>query len=319
MTYSVGSLIVPADFNGFIATNTSFLNRMWSTGDGTYGYGQTAVTTVNTGDIVTATGFWRSLINNINTMSAHQGTTLPTAVTTVATGDLVAVINGINADLVALDNNRLTAANFGSTSTTSSTSGSWNNFVQFVGTVTFASADHARWFFNAGGQLGVSASHPTDGNVINNLMNNICSNLGTVWMSGQSQTIGGTAWSPNMKAGGAGGPSDWSNTGMGYNNISGGWTTILHQTSSTFADTRRSTFHWGVTYNYGADYQPSTYAEVAVAGGGATVQFRLILDEVPDNRTASATTMFLTVRSPSTTNLAASWGTPSVSISVSSA
>jgi len=137
-----------------------------------------------------------------------------------------------------------------------------------------------------------------------------------VWMSGQSQTIGGTAWSPNMKTGGAGGPSDWSDTSMGYNNISGGWTTILHQTSSTAADSTTQSWSGGW---YGANYQPNTFAEVAVAGGGATVQFRLILDEVPDNRTASATTMFLTVRSPSTTNLAASWGTPSVSISVSSA
>jgi hypothetical protein len=315
MTYSTGSLIVPADFNGFIATNTYYLNKLWASGSGTYGYGQTAISQVNVGDTVTATGYWKSLIDGINNMASHQGISLSTSLSTVNSGDLIKIINAIDAGIQQCEPNRLNAASSGSTSTSQTSVGAWSSYAEFNCTVTFGSADQARWFFNAGGQLGVSANHPTGGNVIDNLLNDICAKIGTIWFSCQAVTIGGTYYTPNMKVGGGTGPSDSQDTSIGYTNV-GGSTRILHQTSSTFGDSTKQSWSGGW---YGANYQPGTYADLYVSGGGQSISFRLIIDEVPDGYSTSGTTMYLTVRPPSTSYLSASWGSPSVSFSTATA
>ena len=46
MAYSQGGLIQATDYNGFVgtATQSGTINYVWSTGNGQFGYGQTALT-----------------------------------------------------------------------------------------------------------------------------------------------------------------------------------------------------------------------------------------------------------------------------------
>lgn len=316
MTYSAGNLIVPADLNGFLKNNTYYMHHMWAQGSGDYGYGQTEVALVAQGDLVVYS-HWSKLVDYITKMANHQGTSI-TSLGTVNQYDLIKIINAIDADIQLIQTNRMNAASTGATSTASSAAGAWSQYCQFTATVSFPSADAARYFFNAGGQLGVSAYHP-GGGAINDLISNICSNLGTVWLSGQACKIAGTNFTPNMKVGGASGPSDSSNTGVGYHSL-GGSTRILHQTSSAVVNTIINRPHWGVDYWYGADYTPNTYADLYVGGGGSTVTFTLVIDEVPNGLTTNAgSTMYVTTRAPSTSYLTDPGWTPSVSISIAAA
>jgi len=75
MTYSSGSLIQAADYNTFAGNTTAGLNRVWSTGSGDAGWGQTDIATVSTSGVVTATN-WATLVNNLTTSGTQSNTTL---------------------------------------------------------------------------------------------------------------------------------------------------------------------------------------------------------------------------------------------------
>jgi hypothetical protein len=55
MTYSSGGLIQATDYNGFVggATTAGTINYVWSTGNGQFGYGQTALSQVSATNTVT--------------------------------------------------------------------------------------------------------------------------------------------------------------------------------------------------------------------------------------------------------------------------
>ena len=75
MTYSVGNTIVATDYNGFISTNAANINGIWSTGATSFGYGETAVTTVSAAGTITATQ-WATLNNRISSMASQTGTSI---------------------------------------------------------------------------------------------------------------------------------------------------------------------------------------------------------------------------------------------------
>ena len=91
MTYSQGGLIQPADYNNFVgsATSSGGINYVWSTGNGQYGYGQSALSqAAASGGLVTAAQ-WASLINTMNAVGTHQsgsgtGYSAPTAGTLIS-------------------------------------------------------------------------------------------------------------------------------------------------------------------------------------------------------------------------------------------
>ena len=88
MTYSSGGLIQATDFNGFVSTGTPDINDIWSTGSTDSGWGQTALSTVSVGGIVTATN-WASLVNTLASMGSQTATTItsrsaPTAGQTIS-------------------------------------------------------------------------------------------------------------------------------------------------------------------------------------------------------------------------------------------
>ena len=80
MTYSAGNTILDDDYNGF----KDDVNTMWSTGSGSNGYGQTAVSAVSAGSTITATQ-WATLLSRISSAASHQGTSI-TSITNPSAG-----------------------------------------------------------------------------------------------------------------------------------------------------------------------------------------------------------------------------------------
>ena len=187
MTYVSTGLIQAADYNGFVTlTAGANVNATWSTGTTSAGYGQTAISSVSASGVVTAVN-WASLVNTIASMASHQGTAI-TARTAPVTGNTVSILTALNTDVTNCYNNRGNAAAVGTqftgwTGTNSLTAGraagAWS--ISFVNTVTWADADAARYFFNAGGIIKVDVSKTATGATgdpeWNDLANTLCGDI----------------------------------------------------------------------------------------------------------------------------------------------
>ena len=319
MTYNVGGLIEATDYNGFVSTTVGAnVNATWGTGTTSAGYGQTALSTVAAGSTVTATA-WASLVNTVAAMANHQGTTI-TSRSAPVTGNTITVLNAVNTDVTNCYNNRGNAVAQGSqftgwsgtNSKTTATSGAtWT--ITFVNTVTFASADAARYFFNAGGSIKIDVSKTATGQTgdpeWNDLANTLC---GDIYITGgaATQTIAGTAYTGTTKIGGTGTP------------------TTLLTTTGWFDLTTSDT----VVYKQFADTAPYTnnFIQHALKTAGSGTQLVITTtwsasdgDPITGGTAASGATpgtapcTIVTYYPPSTTYLSASWGTPTVAATVS--
>jgi hypothetical protein len=132
---------------------------VWGVGSGDKGYGQgTTLSAVSAGDTVTATQ-WSTMIARLNSILTHQAGS-GSGVTSPVAGDVITYLSTLSTNVTNAFNNRL---NFNSTRGSASTAayaGTWNaaspTTFQQVRTVTFASGDAARYFFNAGGRIAVT-------------------------------------------------------------------------------------------------------------------------------------------------------------------
>jgi hypothetical protein len=236
MTYASGGLIQATDYNGFVGTSPSStanqINTVWAVGNGNAGYGQTALAQVSSASTVTAVQ-WASLINTLNSIYTHQsgvGTGLgaPTA------GSLISYLSVLSGDITTQYTNCLTAATQGNTTTgtlfsppeTVSNQQAAATFT-ITRTVTFASADAARYFFNAGGQL-------------NFVITSVTNNDGTT-RSADMVTLAGTnfgglsAFKATTNGGrtGTGGTVNTAATSIGYYGLTTTNQTLSQITSTT--------------------------------------------------------------------------------------
>ena len=313
MTYASGSTILAADYNGLVGTNpntaSGTLNTVWATGGTTAGYGQTALATVSTGDSILASS-WANLVNRTANAATHQGTSI-TSVTAPSTGGVITYLSAIPTNLSTIYSSRLNAATQGSTtSNTVTTASTWSSVATFTQTVTFANGDAARYFFNSGGQLAMTCSHPA-GSGINLLLNNLASNVGTVVLSAMSSgtaTIGGTSYNGVTRIGG-GGNAPTIATNSGYY----AWTTsnanVYYQTASTGPSGYLST---------NINIFAKTNGTVGSNGDvGNVITITTVWDEIPNGLVVSSGSVTtLTVRPPEQTNIANTWGTISLAGSV---
>ena len=312
MTYVSTGVIQAADYNGFVnLTAGANVNATWSTGTTSAGYGQTAVSSVSASGVVTAVN-WATLVNTIASMASHQGTAI-TARTAPVTGNTVSILSALNTDVTNCYNNRGNAVANGTqftgwTGTNSLTggrgAGAWS--ISFVNTVTFASADAARYFFNAGGRIKIDVSKTATGNTgdpeWNDLANTLC---GDIFITGgaYSQTIAGTVYTGTTKSGGSGTPNTLTTT-TGWFDLTGTPTIVYKQ----FADTAPYTANF-IQHSLSATATVLTITTLwsasdgdPISGGSASV------GATP----GTAPTTIVTYFPPSTTYLSASWGTPSV-------
>ena len=300
MTYAVGGLIQATDINGLVRTGTPNFNNIWSTGSTNSGYGQTALSTVVVGAKV-AQSPWNELVTNIGKAATHQGTTI-TAITAPVTTNKIAFLSALSTNLSSINTSRLNAAAQGGTTTSvSTTTVAWNDKLTVTFTATFSSSDAIRYFFNAGGQIGINSSHP--GGVaftVNKLISDLCSDAGTVWLSSPTAgtvSLAATAYSGVTKVGGANPAGATVSTNTGFYALSGTSTQIFRQTSDF------------VYHAYGT----GTFMNISASTSGASLTIIVVYDEVPNGAVVTAgTSTTLTVRPPSAAQLTNSWGLPAI-------
>lgn len=320
MSYTAGGLIEATDYNGFVSTTVGAnVNATWGTGTTSAGYGQTALGTVAVGGTVSATT-WASLVNTIASMANHQGTTI-TARTAPVAGGTITILNAVSTDIGSCYTNRGNAVAQGSqytgwtgtNSKTTATSGAtWT--ITFTNTVTFASSDAARYFFNAGGTIKIDVSKTSTGDLgdpeWNDLANTLC---GDIYISGgdYTQTIAGTSYTGTTKSGGTGTPTTLATTTGWFDLSPGAAATVVYK---QFADTAPYTNNYiqhAIAKDAGSSILTITTTWSASDG-----------DPITGGTAASGATpgtapcTIVTYFPPSTTYLTASWGTPTVAASV---
>ena len=301
MSYAQYGLVEATDYNNLIgntsSTTANLLNTTWATGSGSTGYGQTALANVSQGNQVTATQ-WANLVNTTSNAALHQGSTI-TSVTAPVSGGTITFLSAIPTNLQTIYTNRLNAGSQGSTTANAiSTSTSWSNIATFTHTVTFASGDAARYFFNAGGQLNITCSHPA-GTGINLLLNNLASNVGTIVMSAPSSgtvSIVGTSY-PGISKVGGGGNSPTISASTGYYSLTTSNATVFTQTASTGPSSYLGTFIRVIAKSNGP--------QGSNADAGSIITLYTIWDEIPNGlAVASGSTVTCTARFPETTYIA---------------
>jgi len=313
MTYAQYGTIQAADFNalagGNPTTTSGTLNAVWATGGTTAGYGQTALANVAVGDTVAASQ-WATLVGNTASAASHQGTAI-TSVSVPVTGGTITYLSAIPTNLTTIYNSRLNASSQGSTtSNTVTTATTWSSLATFTHTATFANGNAARYFFNSGGQLAITCSHPGSTG-IDLLFNNLCSNVGTVVMSSPSSgsiTVSAVSYNGITKIGG-GGTAPTISTNSGYFAMTTSNANVFTQLASTGPSGYLSTFIRIIAKSNGT--------QGASGDTGSVITLFTLFDEVPDGLTvASGSAVTLTVRPPETTYLANTWGTITLAGSV---
>ena len=172
MAVSVGDTITAAQYNGL----QSRIATIMGTGSGLDGYGQSLTSSqVSTGATVTATDM-DNLRTDLNKANNHQlGSNA--SVANIAAGQVIGAdatgtdissltvtdggFNDYDTATSNIESNKflLDAGNSTVEAATSSTrSTAWNGTLTHTFTVTFASADDRRYFFNSGGEIRFSAN-----------------------------------------------------------------------------------------------------------------------------------------------------------------
>ena len=305
MTYSTGSTILDDDYNIFATgnaagtgdNNVANINTVWGTGTADKGYGQgSTLSPVSAGNTITATQ-WATLISRMTAIANHQGTSI-TAITEPVIGDTIAAYAALSTNITSIFNNRRNATASGSdltTNGTTQTTSSWGVSAATTKTITFSSANAARYFFNAGGQIRISFSRSGGtSNQKNTAWTNLLTAVGTlVWTgSSSSTTIAGTTYTGLTKIGGSGTPAVLS--AVGVLDMSASSTQRFKQLDSTYLYT-------------------SNYIEIFTAWSGTVLTISTTLYDIDDEDPAAVDgtlTMSTVIRQPSTTYITNSWGTP---------
>jgi hypothetical protein len=335
MTYSVGGLIQAADYNGFVGptsaggTALANLNDFWNVGSGSNGWGQTVVSNPSVGNVVTATQ-WATLVTNLATASNHTGVAITSRTAPVA-GNTISILSALNTDLSNLTNFRGNAVASGTevgtfsgttskTSATGSGQSAWT--ITFTHTITFPSADQARYFWNAGGLVRIQYGKSSTGADHDADWNTLAGYCGSIFLSGRvnssSQTIAGQVYTGTTRLSGSGGTQSALATTTGWYNLTTSPTTIFQlnniaapyepeRITTTATATSATVLTLTTTWVDDGASGPGTTANIS--GGTATASPSTTI-------TGTAPTTLVTYRPPSATFLSNSWGTPTIAASV---
>lgn len=329
MTYSSGGLIQATDYNTFVGNTTAGLNRVWSTGSGDAGWGQTDIATASTGGTVTATQ-WATLVNNLATTGTQTGTTLTSRTAPVA-GNTISILANVSTDITSVTTNRGNAVASGTeygvfSGTTSKTTGTGSGqaawTITFTHTVTFPSADQARYFWNAGGIVRLKygkSSNTTDSDADWNTLAGWCGSINlTGRVNSTSQTIAAQAYTGTTRLSGTGGTQTTLATTTGWYQLTTSPATIFQLNNSTApytgefirttATATSSTVLTLVT-TWVSDGSSGAGTTANIDGGTATASPSTTI-------TGTAPTTLVTYIPPSTASLTNSWGTPAIAASV---
>jgi len=188
------AIITAARYNSLQAT----VENIMGNGAGQFGYGQTLASSQVAADTTIDSGHMSTLYTDLINARVHQVGSVPNSVATVSAGDVIeedatdtGTARGIlqYEDLAStVETNKAliyTADTSQSTitanKTNSSSTNAWAGVRDHIVTVTFATADARRHFFNAGGEIRFTADlDPAASNGKNNDWNSLLANMGTV-------------------------------------------------------------------------------------------------------------------------------------------
>jgi hypothetical protein len=333
MTYSSGGLIQATDYNGFVSTTAGAnINDIWGTGATDKGWGQTAIGTVSTGGTVTATQ-WATLVNNLSSMGSQTGTSL-TARTAPVAGNTINILAALNTDITNCTTNRGNAAASGTaitafsgttskTAATGSGQSAWT--ITFTHTITFPSANQARYFWNAGGLVKIMYGKTSTGTDHDADWNTLAGQCGSIFISGRvnsaAQTIAGTSYTGTTRVGGSGGTQTTLATTTGwYSLTSGAAATTLFQLNNASSPYTPEYIRTTAAVNAGRTTLTLVTTWVDDGSSGAGVSSNISGGTATASPSASITgtapTTLVNLIPPSTTYLTNSWGTPTLAASV---
>ena len=201
MTIASGSLVLATDYNAIRTT----VDNVLGTGSGDSGYGQSLTSSSKTSSDVILDDDINELYADIQVAHTHQQGSATSLIAQVTTADLIEANNGVSfkgwiqyqtaANLIST--NRLTANAASMTATAAKTTetkaAGWNGSNDQIVTVTFASAEARRFFFNSGGEIRISASVAAGGNTKSVDWATMCSSVGTIKISKSSITKTGAS------------------------------------------------------------------------------------------------------------------------------
>ena len=190
---AIGDLISSTDYN---TIRNKIINVM-STGSGNSGYGQTTFSSsVSSGNTVTKAQ-WDALRYDIYNALLHQTGSAP-SITSVSVGDVIRFgASNPNSQYSTLsDTATINRFNLGSGQFltdalgSQSTSTSWYQSRSVTATVTFNTAEQARFFFNAGGKIRFTSTRTGGSSVQQNTdWSNLLASVGTQTFGGGSPSI----------------------------------------------------------------------------------------------------------------------------------
>jgi hypothetical protein len=315
MAYTSGDLIEAVHYNTFAQggnspnDNVANLDTIWGAGTGDKGWGQSSpVGSVSTGATVTATQ-WTTLLNRMNTVGNHTGVSI-TPITNPVAGNTINAFTALSTNITNLFNGRNSAAAVGAAITAggvATRSTSWLTALTATHTVTFANAASMRYFFNAGGRITwAGARSGGTASSKNTSWTDLLTACGTVnWTTGTStQTIAGTSYTGTTKTGGSG--SATILTGVGFYDF----TTSNQEVFKQFAS----------TYLYTTNFLSINVLTNAAPGSSTTMTLTVRFDDAHtlnvDENVDGTLTSTVTVVPPATTQISNTWGTPTISSSI---
>jgi len=207
MAYAPGDLILDDHYNTFSTGSASGaanhtvanINSVWGVGNGDRGYGQsTVITPVTAGQLITAAQ-WSTLITRLNSVSGHQ-TNTGSGLTQPTSGNIISFIDTLATKINTAYSQRATFFQRGITTTGVNLDTAWVTTFpttnQQTRTVTFGSADQARYFFNAGGRINIALSviNGTDTSKETAWTNLINSGVGTFSFDNTTSTRSGVGY-----------------------------------------------------------------------------------------------------------------------------
>lgn len=323
MSYASGGLIQATDYNnltwggtqGTYISSPSNLAYILGVGNGQFGYGQSVsgINTVAAAATVTATQ-WSGLLSGVNSCLAHQsGAAAQISVPTIVAGGVITYSSALNTAVTTINTNKALYTAQGTTTTgatfspnytvaTTSAAQTWT----FTRTVTFPSADQARYFFNCGGQLNlvtISATNNDGTSRSGDWATLIGTNLGSI-SAIKSLTNGGRS--------GTGGTQNANNTAYGYWNAGGNTTfgtgTVLQKITSTTSPYTSDFIQVGLRTNgvqgSNGDVGTILYLDFTLYSGAMSGAFNESLNVTWNHR--------IDIVYPETTYLTNSWGTPTI-------
>ena len=196
-----GTSITAANYNDLQKTVADILGP----GFAGAGYGQTLISSpISPQETVTATHM-NLLKDDINRIHVHQTGSL-SALVDLTTGEpiganaiagdvnrgfnqYVSIVNILEANAAIVDGTQVTLE----TATTSTRFAAWNGKVVHSFTASFNDADHRRAFFNAGGEIQVSATIEGDNTTKGQDWNTILTNMGTIKFKAETTEKTGSA------------------------------------------------------------------------------------------------------------------------------